>query len=48
MKKLFVLIFILSMINFSSCTKLGESRSGGPRTSSGPDNLDYMQAPENA
>lgn len=48
MKKTIVLIFILSMINFSSCTKLGESRSGGTRTSSGPDNLDYMQAPENA
>ena len=45
MKILFIILFV-SIININGCSKLGDSDSGS-RVSKA-DNLDYMQAPDNA
>lgn len=46
MQKIMIFILILSIINFNGCTKLGSASSTGATQTQ--DNLDYMQAPDNA
>lgn len=46
MKNIFIMILLLSIINFFGCSKLGDSNMN--QSGAKVDNLDYMQAPSNA